>query len=102
VWGLLWDRGNLAIIGQYGVGKEAVDAMFALGEWVALPHGTRAGQLHLVGPAALPNGDRVIDCVVEVRDTPVVPRFRPIVARWASRAQIARWERRHRSRQEQP
>jgi hypothetical protein len=42
----------MAIIGKYGITQNEVDEMFATGEWLALPHRTRSGQWHIVGPSA--------------------------------------------------
>ena len=99
MWALLWDRGNLALAERYGVSREEVDAMFALGEWTALPHRTRPEQVLLNGPTApLPAG-RLIACAAEVRDTSAGRRFRPVVAKPAASWHEAAWRERHRHRE---
>ena len=93
---MLWDGGNLALAGKYGVTKDEVDTMFALGEWIALPHRTRPDQVYLVGPTAEAAVDRLIVCAAQVRDTPGGRRFRPIVARPASSWHEQAWRDRRR------
>jgi hypothetical protein len=101
VWGLLWDHGNLALAGRYGVGLEEVEAMFSSGEWIILPHPTRPLQVIMVGPAAEGEAERLIMCIAEVRQTPEGRRFRPIVSRPASASQRNLWQRRRRRGEEQ-
>jgi len=96
VWGLLWDRGNLALVGKYGVALEEVEAMFSSGEWMVLPHPTRPQQVIMVGPTASGEAARLIMCIAEPRDTPEGRRFRPIVSRPASVSQQNLWHRRQR------